>query len=96
MLGTLGVSLWAAFGMLFGILVTTAMFLWTLQRVLMGKRSPEAEKLPNLSKRELMTLAPLLVLIIVLGILPGPLVNIINAALHGGLLGPIGLLTRGR
>lgn len=95
-LGTLGVSLWAAFAMLFGILVTTAMFLWTLQRVLMGTRSPEAEKLPGLSKRELMTLAPLLVLIIVLGILPGPLVTIIDAALHGGLLGPIGLLTRGR
>jgi NADH-quinone oxidoreductase subunit M len=40
-LGTLGVYRWAAAGMLLGILVTTAMFLWTLQRVLMGKVSPE-------------------------------------------------------
>jgi NADH-quinone oxidoreductase subunit M len=94
-LGTLGVYAWAAFGMLFGILVTTAMFLWTLQRVLMGKRSPEAEKLPALSKRELLTLAPLLVLIILLGILPGPLVSIIDAALRSGPLGPIGLFMRG-
>src|SRR6266700_362712 len=36
-LGTLGVYRWAAFGMLLGMLGTTAMFLWTLQRVLLGK-----------------------------------------------------------
>ena len=62
---------------------------------LMGTRSPEAEKLPALSKRELLTLAPLLVLIILLGILPGPLVSIIDAALRSGPLGPIGLFMRG-
>src|SRR5256885_14777106 len=50
-LGTLGVYRWAAFGMLLGILVTTALFLWTLQRVLMGQASPEWTKLPRLTKR---------------------------------------------
>ena len=43
-LGTLGVCLWAAVGMLLGILVTTAMFLWTLQRVLMGETPAPDEK----------------------------------------------------
>lgn len=80
-LGTLGIFPWAAFGMLLGILVTTAMFLWTLQRVLMGKQMPEWSKLPPLKLRELATLIPLVVLIVVLGIVPGPLVGILSGAL---------------
>jgi NADH-quinone oxidoreductase subunit M len=82
LLGTLGVFRWAAIGMLLGILVTTAMFLWTLQRVLMGKVPPAWEKLPRLTRRELVILLPLVALIILLGIFPGPLVSSINAALH--------------
>lgn len=92
-LGTLGVYLWAAIGMLLGILVTTAMFLWTLQRVLMGKVSPEWAKLPRLTKRDIATLLPLVGLIILLGVLPGPLVSIIHAALHSS--NPVGILLRG-
>ena len=91
-LGTLGVYLWAAFGMLLGILMTTAMFLWTLQRVLLGKVSPEWAKLPRLSRREIAILLPLVALIILLGVLPGPLVSIMNAALHSNLPG---ILLRG-
>ena len=95
-LGTLGVYRWAAFGMLLGILVTTAMFLWTLQRVLMGTLPPEWAKLPRLSRRELATLLPLMVLIVLLGILPGPLVNIIDGALRSSPLGPFSVLLGGR
>lgn len=96
LLGTLGVYRWAAFGMLLGILVTTALFLWTLQRVLMGKLSLEWVKLPRLSRREVVTLLPLIVLIIVLGILPGPLVHSIDAALQSSPLGPLSALPGGR
>ncbi len=92
-LGTLGVFRWAAFGMLLGILITTAMFLWTLQRVLLGKAHAEWVKLPQLSRREIFTLLPLVALIILLGIFPGPLVQSISAALHSGLSG---ILLRGR
>lgn len=91
-LGTLGVYLWAAVGMLLGILVTTAMFLWTLQRVLLGKALPEWAKLPPLTKREVATLLPLIALIVLLGIVPGPLVGIIDAALRTG---PLGILLKG-
>ena len=84
-LGTLGVYSWAAIGMLLGILVTTAMFLWTLQRVLMGQVSPAWAKLPRLTRREVVVLLPLVALIILLGVLPGPLVEIIHAALHNQL-----------
>ncbi len=68
--------------MLLGVLVTTAMFLWTLQRVLLGALPAEWAKLPALTPRELATLLPLVVLIILLGILPGPLVGLIEAALR--------------
>jgi NADH-quinone oxidoreductase subunit M len=91
-LGTLGVYLWAAFGMLLAILLTTAMFLWTLQRVLMGKVSPELAKLPRLSRREIAVLLPLIALIILLGVFPGPLVGMMNAALRHTLPG---ILLRG-
>ncbi len=91
-LGTLGVYRWAAFGMLLGILVTTAMFLWTLQRVLLGKVPTEWTTLPRLSRREVATLLPLVVLIILLGVLPGPLVGIIDAALRSS---PVGILLKG-
>jgi NADH-quinone oxidoreductase subunit M len=91
-LGTLGVYRWAAVGMLFAILITTAMFLWTLQRVLLDKPPAAWAKLSRLTKREVFTLAPLVTLILLLGILPGPLVNIINGALHNG---PAAILLRG-
>jgi NADH:ubiquinone oxidoreductase subunit 4 (subunit M) len=59
----------------------------------MGKVSPEWAKLPRLSRREIATLLPLVGLIILLGVLPGPLVSIINAALHSS--NPLGILLRG-
>lgn len=92
-LGTLGIYRWAAIGMLLGILITTAMFLWTLQRVLLGTTPPEWMKLPQLSKRELATLLPLVALILLLGIFPGLLVQSISAALHSNMLG---ILLKGR
>jgi NADH-quinone oxidoreductase subunit M len=89
-LGTLGIYRWAAVGMLLGILITTAMFLWTLQRVLLGKLPAEWTRLPHLSAREMATLVPLMVLTLLLGVVPGPLVSLIAAALHSGLSGIVG------
>src|SRR5260221_11397220 len=92
-LGTLGTYRWAVVGMLIGIRIAPAMFLWTLERVLLGQAPGEWMKVPQLSKRELATLLPLVALIIVLGIFPGPLVQLISAALHNGSLS---ILLRGR
>jgi NADH-quinone oxidoreductase subunit M len=86
LLGTLGIYRWAAVGMLFGVLITTAMFLWALQRVLFGKLPSEWTALPGLTARELATMLPLIVLIVLLGILPGPLVGLIESALRAGPL----------
>ena len=68
----------------------------TLQRVLMGKPLLEWAKLPQLKSRELAVLIPLMILIVLLGIVPGPLVSIITTALSVGPLSLPGLLVGGR
>lgn len=88
-LGALGVFSWAAAGMLLAILITTALFLWTLQRVLFGPLSPEWARLAGLTPREMATLFPLVALIVVLGIIPGPVVSVVQTALSQWVLGPI-------
>lgn len=70
-LGTLGIYAWAAASMLLGVLITTAMFLWTLQRVLMGQPNPDLRSLPRMRRAELATLSILVILMLVLGIAPG-------------------------
>ena len=92
-LGTLGFAIWAAIGMLVAVLVTTAMFIWTIQRVLLGSAPPEWATLPRLSEREVVVMATLVVLIVVLGILPGPLNSIIQRALTSGPVGALATLT---
>lgn len=93
-LGTLGVYEWAAVGMLLGVLLTTAMFLWTLQRVLMGEAPAGGAVMPHLTGRELSVLVPLAVLILALGIAPGLLVGSIEAALRTGPLAALAELGR--
>ena len=53
-----------------GIVVGAAYFLWTLQRVFLGNLNPKYEDLPEINGREILTLVPLGVLTIVLGVWP--------------------------
>ena len=53
-----------------GIVVGAAYFLWTLQRVFLGQLNPKYEDLPEINRREILTLVPLGILTIVLGIWP--------------------------
>ncbi|RKU09852.1 oxidoreductase [Candidatus Poribacteria bacterium] len=53
-----------------GIVVGAAYFLWTLQRVFLGTLNPKYEALPEINRREILTLVPLGILTIVLGIWP--------------------------
>lgn len=90
-LGALGVYRWAAVGMLVAILITTAMFLWTLQRVLLGTLPDEWKGLPELTQRDLAVLLPLVLLIVLLGIVPGPLVGLLDATVqHSPLAALVG------
>ncbi len=147
-LGTLAVYPWAAALALIGVIVTTAMFLWTLQRMFLGgpttqvdmpsqagfedswdgmfepgsapapriipQRSPNladiapptltlerpqadttaqtdknSGSLPEIKRRELIAVVPLLILTVLIGIIPGALIGLINAALTTAPLGPL-------
>jgi NADH-quinone oxidoreductase subunit M len=64
-----------------GILLAASYMLWMLQRVVLGEPSTEAAKvLPDLSNRELATLIPLAILILCIGLYPGPLMETMDAS----------------
>jgi NADH-quinone oxidoreductase subunit M len=71
-----------------GVIVTAAYHLWALQRMFLGKfreewrknkyLEPFGGKFPEINARELASLAPLAVLVLVLGFWPRPLLNMID------------------
>ena len=64
-----------------GIVLAAAYMLWTLQRVVLGEPKTEAAKvLPDLSKRELATLIPLAILVLCIGLYPGPLMELMDVS----------------
>jgi NADH-quinone oxidoreductase subunit M len=63
-----------------GIVVTAAYLLWTIQRVLFGEPKVKYEKMPDADKREIVCLAPLMVLMVLFGVWPAALLNILNTA----------------
>ena len=64
-----------------GIVLAAAYMLWMLQRVVLGKAlTRAAAALPDLSTREMATLVPLAVIIFVVGVYPGPLMELMDAS----------------
>ncbi|OUM97295.1 MAG: hypothetical protein BAA04_03110 [Firmicutes bacterium ZCTH02-B6] len=59
-----------------GLVTTAGYHLWMMQRVLMGQ--PSGDALPDISARELVVAAPLMVCIVLLGILPGIALRLFN------------------
>jgi NADH-quinone oxidoreductase subunit M len=53
-----------------GIVVTAAFLLWTLQRVFLGPLNEKYKDFPDVSGREIFTLAPLAILGVLLGVAP--------------------------
>ena len=63
-----------------GIVLGAAYLLWMLQRVIFGKANEKLGELKRLSWLEFITLAPLIVIIILVGVYPTPIVNMINTS----------------
>ena len=72
-----------------GIVVGAAYFLWTLQRVFLGQLNPKYADMPEINRREIVTLVPLGILTIVLGIWPSFAMDMFNEAVKG-LIAPLG------
>ncbi|OLC32592.1 MAG: oxidoreductase [Armatimonadetes bacterium 13_1_40CM_64_14] len=64
-----------------GVVFTAAMFLWTLQRIFLGPVNERWAALPDMDTREKVSLVPLAVLMVVFGLFPKPLLDMINAAM---------------
>ena len=89
LVGTFAASTLIAGLALIGLVVTAAYMLWMLQRVLLGPLNPKFEKMPDADTREVISLAPLMALTLLFGVLPGPILAIFNGASQVlvGLLG---------
>jgi NADH-quinone oxidoreductase subunit M len=76
----------AAVAATIGIILAAIYILWMYQRTMTGPVRPGVEKMPDLKARELWAVGPLIVLIVVFGVFPQPLLNIINPAVHHTLV----------
>ena len=65
---------------LLGVLLTAALFLWTLQRLFLGPVSDEWATMPDLRPAEWAAVLPLAVLVVLLGVLPRGLLDVIEPA----------------
>jgi NADH-quinone oxidoreductase subunit M len=66
------------------VVVTAAYILWTIQRVFLGPIvNPEYRKYPDIDLRELACIVPLVVFSVLLGVLPGLLLNWMEPSVHG-------------
>jgi NADH-quinone oxidoreductase subunit M len=64
-----------------GIVLAAAYMLWMLQRVVLGQpKTPTISQLTDLNVRELATLVPFAILILWIGLYPGPLMEMMDAS----------------
>jgi NADH-quinone oxidoreductase subunit M len=64
----------------FGIVITAALFLLALQRAFLGDTPEPLAQLPDLSRREIAAVAPLVALFVVLGVYPRLALDLIDSA----------------
>jgi NADH-quinone oxidoreductase subunit M len=63
-----------------GIIFAALYILWMFQRMMWGRLNPGLPRMHDLTTREAWVIAPVLVLIVFLGVYPKPLLNVINPA----------------
>src|SRR5215472_10238587 len=69
-----------------GIILAAIYILWMYQRTMTGPVRPEVGAMPDLRARELWAVGPLIALIIVLGVYPKPVIDLINPAVQATLV----------
>jgi NADH-quinone oxidoreductase subunit M len=69
-----------------GIILAAIYILWMYQRTMTGPVSDDVAGMGDLRARELWAVGPLIALIVVLGVYPQPVLNVINPAVHQTLV----------
>jgi NADH-quinone oxidoreductase subunit M len=77
LLGAFKVNTWVAFFATFGVILSACYALYLYRAVIFGKLDkPALKMLPDLSAREIAVLAPLVILTILLGFYPAPILDV--------------------
>jgi NADH-quinone oxidoreductase subunit M len=83
LMGAFKDNTWVAFFATSGVILSACYALWLYRRVVFGKlEKPALMHLPDMTPRELMTLAPLVVLTIFFGAYPAPILDIFGASVE--------------
>ncbi len=64
------------------VVLTAGYLLWALQRMFLGKLNPKYEDLPDINARELFTLIPLAIIVLILGVYPFPVLNLMEYTMN--------------
>jgi len=65
-----------------GIILAAIYILWMYQRTMNGPTAPAVSSMPDLKPREVLAVAPLLALVVFVGVYPKPVLDIINPAVR--------------
>ena len=82
LLGTFITHRWWAVVAVLGVIVAAIYLLWTYQQVFHGVPKPEDEKTKDLSWLERLLMAPLIILIVFLGVYPKPVLDRIDPSVN--------------
>jgi NADH-quinone oxidoreductase subunit M len=77
-IGTFAVSHWLGSVAVLAVVLAAIYLLWSYQRVAYGPVRDEHRSLPDVSKREVLVLAPVLALLLVFGVAPSLLTRSID------------------
>lgn len=91
LVGTFQVNKWAAGFALLGMVLAALYILNMYQKIATGPTVPETERFADLAPREVLALAPAIVIIIVLGFFPRPVLDLINPSVDS-LLDTVGVV----
>ncbi|MFA6542048.1 MAG: NADH-quinone oxidoreductase subunit M [Bacteroidota bacterium] len=79
-LGAFQTFQWLTIASAFGIVLTAGYMLWTLQRVFLGTLPEKWNGLTDINARELSMLIPLAIIVIVLGVYPNLMLDVMNTS----------------
>jgi NADH-quinone oxidoreductase subunit M len=65
-----------------GIVIGAAYVLWMLQRVFLGPKNEKWDSLPDINTREMFTLVPIGIVVLLLGIYPMPVLDLMKVTLN--------------
>jgi NADH-quinone oxidoreductase subunit M len=78
LVGTFGTYQWAAVFATLATILAALYILWLYQRTMTGPTNPRTEAMPDLGRREVLVVAPLIALLVALGVAPKPLLDVID------------------